>query len=299
VPDLSEYLRSFLVYLDVERGFSKNTIAAYAQDGENLIAALPAEVRSDPRLLREPHIFEYLVTERKRGRSVSSIRRGLSAARTFCRFLVRERVLTDNPATALESPRTWKHLPAVLDLREIERILAATETHPSRHPLRDRAILELGYATGLRVSEICSLTTDSIHRALGIVRCVGKGARERIVPISETALAAVARYEAEERPRIARRSKSSTLFLSRGGKTLGREVVRALLQRYARAAGVPGRISPHTLRHSMATHLIRGGADLRIVQEILGHVKAETTEIYTHIEKSELKAAHRRFHPRG
>lgn len=300
MPTLSEYFQSFLVYLDIERGLSPNTLAAYAQDGRNFLESLAGGAEIDPSRLEEKDVFAFLVRERRRGRSVASVRRGLSAVRTFCRFLVRQGALSANPTTNIETPKKWQELPEVLELGEIERILAAVDEHPSRHPHRDRALLELAYATGLRVSEICSLRTDSIHASLGIVRCLGKGSRERVVPASQTALAAVAVYETEERPRLARRNPGTDiLFLSRGGRSLGREVVRALLARYATLAGVPGRVTPHTLRHSMATHLLRGGADLRIVQEILGHVKAETTEIYTHIERSELKEAHRRFHPRG
>jgi integrase/recombinase XerD len=296
---LSQLLESFLTYVEVERGLSRNTVAAYAIDGENLLRSLPEDVVADPASLVEKHVFDFLVSERRRGRSVSSVRRSLSAVRTFLRFLVREGVLRANPAANLDNPKTWKYLPSVLEVPEIERLVRAVEEHPSRFPRRDRAIVELIYATGLRVSEAMNLKPNAIHRDLGVLRCLGKGSRERVVPISRTALAAIEAYEREERPRLAQRGRSDLLFLSRGGKALGREVVRALLLKYARIAGIPGRISPHTLRHSLATHLIRGGADLRIVQEILGHAKVETTEIYTHIERSELKAAHRKYHPRG
>src|SRR5690606_29436500 len=166
---LDELLESFLAYLDLERGLSPHTVAAYAQDGRALLAALPESVRASPATLAEKHIFDFIVAERRRGRSVPSVRRSLSAVRTFCRVLLRERVLKANPTANLEAPKTWKVLPDVLEVEEVERILRAVAEHPSRFPHRDRALIELGYATGLRVSEICSLSTGSVHRSLGIV----------------------------------------------------------------------------------------------------------------------------------
>ncbi|MEM7232956.1 MAG: site-specific tyrosine recombinase [Planctomycetota bacterium] len=296
---LSRYLDTFLVHLEVERGLSPNTIDAYRRDGSRFVDSLPEEIQRSPSELREPEIFEFLVAERQRGRGVTSVRRSLAAVRTFCRFLVRERVLERNPARDIENPKMWKALPAVLGQDEVARLIQATQDHPSRYPLRDRAMLELAYASGLRVSELCGLQTDSIRRDLGILRCFGKGSKERIVPVSQTAIDAVTQYENEERPQLARHRPTEFLFLSRSGKPLGREVVRAFLRKYANIAGLAVDVSPHTLRHSLATHLLRGGADLRVVQEILGHVKVETTEIYTHVDRSQLKEEHRKFHPRG
>ena len=307
---LERLLGSFLVYLEVERGFSPHTIDAYRRDCHHLFEAIEAcieegDARLRPRtnepvdLLTERTIFEYLVRERQRQRESASIRRGLSAVRTFLRFLVRERVLPDNPAKLIETPKTWKLLPNVLEEGEVSRLLAATVEHPSRYPLRDRAIFEVLYASGLRVAELCGLRLEDVRSDLGILHCHGKGSRERIVPISETARRATEVYVEEERPRFVRQRPSNLVFLSRAGRALGREVIAKMVRKYALAAGLPGKITPHTLRHSFATHLLRGGADLRVVQEILGHVKLETTEIYTHIERSDLKKVHREFHPRG
>jgi integrase/recombinase XerD len=296
---LDSHLQSFLSHLDSERGLSPHTIDAYSRDCRLFVMFLAAEGDSGGRDLDERAVFEFLVHERKRGRDASSVRRSLSAVRTFCRFLVREGHLAANPAQNLENPRLWKHLPAVLEEDEVTRLIRAVEDHPSKHPLRDRALIELLYATGLRVSEACQLRQQDVRRDLAILKCTGKGGRERIVPVSRRCLEAIAAYEVRERPRLAAKSRSEALFLSRGGKPLGREVVRGLLRRYARLAGIPGHLTPHTLRHSFATHLLRGGADLRVVQEILGHVKLETTEVYTHIERSDLKREHRKFHPRG
>ena len=297
------YLEAFLTHLDIERGLSPNTVDAYRQDCGRFVEGLEFEGEpSEPALrerITEKAVFEFLVRERDRGRDAKSVRRSLAALRTFLKFLVRERVLAQSPAQAMETPKIWKHLPNVLEEGEVTRLLAAVVEHPSRYPRRDRAILEILYATGLRVSEATGLRLEDVRRDLGIIHCRGKGSRERVVPVSNTALEALADYVAVERSRLLKSARSETVFLSRGGRPLGREVVRAMVQRYAKLAGIPGTITPHTMRHSLATHLLRNGADLRVVQEILGHVKLETTEIYTHIERSELKEQHRKYHPRG
>ncbi|MCZ6794525.1 MAG: tyrosine-type recombinase/integrase, partial [Planctomycetota bacterium] len=250
------FLDAFLACLEVERGLSPHTVDAYQRDCTNFLEHLPPEIAAQPQRITERHIFDFLVHERQRGRSAPSSRRSLSALRTFLRFLVREGVLRSNPASRIENPKTWKNLPGILEVEEVDRLMQAIGEKTSRYPLRDRALLELTYATGLRVSEVCALTTESIHKDLGVLRCLGKGSRERVVPVSRTALEAVTAYETAERPRLARFRPTEILFLSRGGKPLGREVVRAFLTKYARAAGLPKRITPHTLRHSLATHLL-------------------------------------------
>ncbi|HZN57296.1 MAG TPA: tyrosine recombinase [Planctomycetota bacterium] len=290
---------SFLIHLEVERGLSPNTLAAYRADLRSFAASLPSDLAGAPRHIREKQVFEFLVAERKRGRGVNSVRRSLAALRTFFKFLVRERAADANPARDVDNPRTWERLPNFLQIAEVDRLLSAIASSGSRYPLRDTALLELVYATGLRVGEVIGLRLDSLRSDLGILRCFGKGSKERIVPVSRRALAAVARYVADERPSLVRRSSSQSLFVSRGGKPLGREVVNAFLKKYARLAGLSGRISPHVLRHSFATHMLQGGADLRVVQEILGHAKVDTTEIYTHLNNHDLKKAHKKYHPRG
>jgi integrase/recombinase XerD len=290
---------SFLEHLRLERGLSPNTLAAYGADCRSFLESLPRDVLAEAGRVREKHVFDFVVAERRRGRGVTSVRRSLSALRTFLGFLVRERVLESNPARQIENARSWARLPSVLQVGEVRRLIEAVEDKASRYPLRDAALLELIYATGLRVGEVTALTLKSVRADLGILRCLGKGSRERIVPVSRRALDALDAYLARERPRLVRRAATELLFVSRAGKPLGREVVRALLTKYAALAGIAGRLTPHTLRHSFATHMLQNGADLRIVQELLGHVKVETTEIYTHLTKSDLKAAHRKHHPRG
>jgi integrase/recombinase XerD len=290
---------SFLEHLRLERGLSPNTLAAYEGDVRRFLESLPPDLLFAPGRIGEKQVFDYIVAERRRGRDVASVRRSLSALRTFFRFLIRERTTASNPAREIENPRSWVRLPSYLRPEEVRRLLGAVSEEISRYPHRDAALLELVYATGLRVGEVTTLRLDSIRPDLGILKCLGKGSRERIVPVSRSALEAVDRYLEKERPRLVRGTRTDLLFVSRAGKPLGREDVRAFLRKYAHAAGIASRLTPHTLRHSFATHMVQNGADLRIVQEILGHVKVETTEIYTHLSKHDLKAAHRKFHPRG
>jgi len=296
--DLPPLLRTFLTHLEVERGLSPHTIDAYRRDLDHFVCFVAGE-ESPSRGIDASTLFEFLMSERQRGRDVRSVRRSLSALKTFFRFLRRERVLSSNPAAHIENPRMWQELPNVLSEEEVRRLLQAVEEFPSRYPLRDRALLEMLYGTGLRVSELTGLHETDLRFDLGILRCLGKGRKERVVPVSRICRQAVDQYLREERPRLAHGRSTDLVFLSRSGKALGREVVRNLIVKYARLAGLPGTITPHTLRHSFATHLLRGGADLRVLQEILGHSKLKTTEIYTHVEKSDLKKEHRKYHPRG
>ncbi len=297
--DVSNHVPRFLAYLQLERGFSQHTVDAYRRDVGRFVAGLPVDARSEPETIGERQVFDYIMRERKRGLQARSVRRGLAAVRTFFRFLILEGTTTSNPARLLDTPKIGQRLPSVLQITEMERLLEAVEKPTSRHPRRDRALLHVLYCCGLRVSEALGLTTDNIHLELNVLRCMGKGSKERIVPITPKALAYLQEYIEVERPRLARHTGSDLVFLSRGGKPLGREVVSDILRRNVAKAGLSGRVTPHTLRHSFATHLLQNGADLRIVQELLGHAKVETTEIYTHIEKSELKELHRRYHPRG
>ena len=295
---LNTCLKTFLAHIQIERGLSPNTVDAYRRDCERFLADL-SEKGLGENPPTEKDVSDFLVAERRRKRGDSSIQRSLSALRTFLKFLVREDILEEDPARNIETPRKGKYLPNVLEEEAVTRLLDAVVEHPSRHPMRDCALLELLYASGLRVSEACELREQDLRPDLGIIKCTGKGSRERIVPTSKTCMEAINAYRQQERPALLNDHDTEILFLSRGGQKLGREVVAAMIRKYSLLAGLPGRITPHTLRHSFATHLLRGGADLRIVQEILGHVNVETTEIYTHIEKSELKKLHKKFHPRG
>lgn len=298
-PLQAGWLRRFAVYLHLERGYSQHTVDAYLRDLRRFLSGLPPGALERPETITDTEVFDFVVSERRRGLKARSVRRSLAAVRTFFRFLIIDGCLEANPARLLETPRIGQKLPSVLEIHEIERLFRAVGEHRGRYPLRDRAMLYVLYGSGLRVSELTSLEVDDIHWELGVLRCMGKGSRERLAPLNRIGLDHLRAYHDEERPRLAAHTSSPTMFLSRAGKKLGREVVNSILKKNVERAGLTGQITPHTLRHSFATHLLQNGADLRVVQELLGHVKVETTEIYTHIEKSQLKELHRRFHPRG
>ena len=219
--------------------------------------------------------------------------------------LLRERILKADPTAVLEAPKLWKRLPEVMSLSEVEALIASPNLRENQG-IRDRAILEIMYATGMRASEVVNLKTEDINLEVGFVRCFGKGRKERIVPLGRKAEEALKRYLDKARPNLMsgkgmlREAKSGAyLFLSRLGKGISRQSLWKIIKRYAKAAKIKRQIKPHTLRHSFATHLLEGGADLRSVQEMLGHSDISTTQIYTHIHKDRLKAVHKQFHPRG
>jgi len=289
---------SFLDYLTIECGLSVNTLQAYQRDLERF-AAFAGIV--EPEAWEEvggDQVIEFLMAEKQRGCAVATVSRALVAIRMFFRFASAEGLVSADATEHLESPRLWVTLPEVLDRRAVDRLLAAPEAAHDRWPLRDKAILEMLYATGARASETADLTTRSVNRDLGYVHCIGKGRKERIVPIGRRALEALDAYAARERPELDR-DGSEYLFLTHTGRRMGRETIWRLVKKYALRAGVSRRVSPHTLRHSFATHLLEGGADLRAVQEMLGHVDISTTQVYTHVDPSRLKAIHKKYHPRA
>jgi len=289
---------SFIDYLIIECGVALNTQRAYRSDLAKFAKYLEVRGHTHPRGITTSIILGFLVQLKDRGYSVATISRMLAALRMFYRFLAVEGIIERNVTTALDSPRLWRRLPSVLSPAEVGQLLAAPQTD-TLFGLRDKALIELLYATGLRASEIASLDVDSIHFDYGYLRCTGKGSKERLVPVGRTALDVARRYLYEARPRILRGRISPALFVSRRGQRLSRIHVWRLVKKYARLAGIRKNLYPHALRHSFATHLLAGGADLRSVQEMLGHASIITTQIYTHVDKDRLKEVHRRFHPRG
>ena len=289
---------SFIDYLIIECGVALNTQRAYRSDLAKFAKYLEVRGHTHPRGITTSIILGFLVQLKDRGYSVATISRMLAALRMFYRFLAVEGIIERNVTTALDSPRLWRRLPSVLSPAEVGQLLAAPQTD-TLFGLRDKALIELLYATGLRASEIASLDVDSIHFDYGYLRCMGKGSKERLVPVGRTALDVARRYLYEARPRILRGRISPALFVSSRGQRLSRIHVWRLVKKYARLAGIRKNLYPHALRHSFATHLLAGGADLRTDQEMLGHASIITTQIYTHVDKDRLKEVHRRFHPRG
>lgn len=291
-------LDEFLNFLTVEKGLSKNTITAYRTDIVHFIEHLQGLGVNDIDRIGKKDIADYLLYLKKNGISSNSISRALVAIKMFYRFLVQEHLTKEDVAGVLESPKLLRPLPDVLSVDEVDRLISAPDTSDWMG-VRDKAALEIMYATGMRVSELAELRTDGLNLDLGFIKCKGKGDKERIVPIGKNAKEALARYKERVRPELLKGGQDQHLFLSRFGRRISRQSFWKMIKRYTRAARIKKEITPHTLRHSFATHLLERGADLRIVQEMLGHADISTTQIYTHINKERLKSIHRQFHPRA
>ena len=290
-------IEPFLSCLTLERGLAANTITAYRRDLTAFTDHLAARGLTEPSRMTRADVTGYLMMLKERGLKPTSLARKLVAVKVWFRYLAGERLIPQDPTSVLETPRTWKTLPDTLNVEEVARLLMRANI---RRPqgIRDRAILELLYATGMRVSELAMLTAKDLHLDLGFLRCVGKGSKERIVPVGKTAARAVSAYLEKVRPALDKGRQHPRLFLSRRGTGISRQMIWHLIGRYAREARLKKRITPHTLRHSFATHLLERGADLRVVQELLGHVNIATTQIYTHVDQARLKKIHQQFHPR-
>jgi len=292
-----EHIATFLHYVQVERGLAPNTVAAYRRDLEKFARYCQQHKLARRRVDRQ-HILDFLAQLYKQGLDSRSVARQLASLRNFHRFLLQEEVIQRDPTLHVESPRIWKRLPGYLSLDEVERLLACPDTCTPAG-LRDKAMLELLYATGVRVSELINVQVSDIQFEMGFLRCLGKGSKERMIPIGKLALAAVARYLAEGRPKLVRQRAVSQLFLNRRGRALTRQSFWKLLRAYGQQAGIRSRLTPHRLRHSFATHLLERGADLRSVQILLGHADVSTTQIYTHVAQERLRQIYRAHHPRA
>ena len=294
---VNKLMELFLDYLVVECGLAENSVKAYRRDLAHFCAYLAARKKAEFGALKARDIVGFLTHEKARGLSANSISRALAAIRMLFKFLAVEGKIPKNVASTLQSPHLWRRLPNVLDVGDVEALLKAPDTSKPLG-IRDRAIIEVMYATGARVSETADLTLDGVNFDFGFLRCFGKGAKERVVPIGRRAVEALKEYLRLVRPKLDRNG-SRLLFLSRSGKRLSRETIWVRVRRYALMAGLRKKVSPHTLRHSFATHLLQGGADLRAVQEMLGHSNIASTQIYTHVDKNRLKWVHKKFHPRA
>jgi integrase/recombinase XerD len=300
---MSRLSEQYLHYLSLEKNASKNTIASYRTDiGRYLDYLAQRNIRA-PEGVKEHHATNYLGLLHDMGLAPRSVTRAMSAIRSFHKFLVGEGVTASDPTALLEGPKLDRRLPAVLSSDEISRILEQPkESTGDKRDLwiRDRAMLEVLYATGVRVSELISLRLAQVFPEEQIVRVFGKGSKERIVPIGRPALQWIDRYMRMVRPLLVRKGRTNdTLFLNARGGGMTRVAAWTIVRRYTTMAGIRKEVHPHTFRHSFATHLLEGGADLRAVQEMLGHSSIATTQIYTHIDREYLKEVHRTFHPRG
>jgi len=288
----------YFSYLTVEKGLSRNTLEAYSRDLQYFRTYLYDQAIISLESIRAPVILGYLIHLRNRGLTSKSRARHLVTLRGFFRFLHQEKLISGDPAALIELPKSGLHLPGVLSHSEIQALLAApNKGRPVG--LRDAAMLELLYAAGLRVSELIHLKVLEINMEAGFVRVFGKGGKERIVPIGRVALKTLNDYLENGRPMLLKEFVSEFLFVARRGRPLSRQGFWKLLKKYATQAGIRHPVSPHTLRHSFASHLLEGGADLRVVQIMLGHADIATTQIYTHVSAERLKTIHQKYHPRS
>ena len=291
-------LQRFLDYITVERGLSAHTIAAYGRDLAQFSSFLVERGIDDAQDIDEDCLIGYLELLNKEKYNSTSVARKISSVRSFIKFLCAEKEVDKSPLDVIATARNPKRLPKALDVQEVEGLLNAPDVR-DEFGLRDRAMLETLYATGLRVSELINLRTEDVNLNMGFLRCVGKGDKERIVPLGEVAIQYITYYIDHARGILSKGERSEFLFLTKQGSPMSRVMFWKIIRKYALQAGIDKPITPHMLRHSFATHLLERGADLRSVQEMLGHVSIATTQIYTHVTRDHLREVYKESHPRA
>ncbi len=294
---LGRNVKDFLNYLTVEAGLAENTVLAYGRDLKKFLEHCKSNNVNSLQQIKPAHIHSYMRILTAENRSESSIKRSLVAIRMFLRFAKLIGLIEDDFTATLEAPKLWQRLPTICSKQQVINLLNAPSPVEPFY-LRDRAMLELLYATGMRASELAGLKTGDLNLDIGYLRCVGKGNRERIIPLGKIAIAAASQYLAELWPKLAKPESGDFMLLSRTGRAMSRIEIWRLIKKYALRAGLPKNLTVHTLRHCFATHLLAGGADLRSVQEMLGHVDIATTQIYIHVDQQRLREIHRKYHPR-
>ncbi|MFC1780825.1 site-specific tyrosine recombinase XerD [Planctomycetota bacterium] len=294
---MGHQVKCFLDYLTVEAGLSNNTVLAYGRDLKNFLDYCRLNKIDQLRKIKPVLIHNYLRVLSHDQKSEGSIKRYLVAIRMFLRYSKLNGLITDDFAAILESPKVWQKLPCVCNQKQVIDLLDAPDIHEPFY-LRDKAMLEMLYATGIRANEVAGIQITNLNLDVGYLRCFGKGNKERIIPVGKVAINAVREYLEGLRPKLAKEFSNEFIFLSRTGRPMSRIEIWRLVKKYAVRAGMPRDLTVHTLRHCFATHLLSGGADLRSVQEMLGHVDIATTQIYTHVDQDRLRKIHRDFHPR-
>ncbi|PKL48168.1 MAG: site-specific tyrosine recombinase XerD [Planctomycetes bacterium HGW-Planctomycetes-1] len=294
---LGKVVLAFLNYLTVEAGLSDNTILGYGRDLKDFTAFCHLKGAKQPNKITTAVIFDYAKSIARRNKAEASINRSVVAIKMFMRFCKMMGYIKDDLTVFLESPKLWQKLPVICSKAQVAKLMDAPDEKEPYY-FRDRALLELLYATGTRASEVAGLKISDVNLKIGYVRCLGKGKKERVVPLNKSAIAAVEQYIEQLRAKLAKSFSKDFLFLSRTGNALGRIEIWRIVKKYAGRAGLSKQMTAHTLRHCFATHLLSGGADLRSVQEMLGHVDIATTQIYTHVDQERLRNIHKKYHPR-
>lgn len=295
---MSDLIAEFIHYLGAERGLAVNTLESYGRDLRLYQEYLTLRGAVSLEAATSSMVLGYLLHMQAEGKATATIARRLAALKAFYQYLVQEQKTDQDPTANLESPKLERRLPKVLSVHEVEEMLRQPDLRTPAG-LRDKAMLELLYATGIRVSELTSLNVGDVNFSQGFLRCLGKGGKERVVPVGSVAVESVRQYLLKGRPKLVRESRERCLFLNHHGRRLTRQGFWKIVKKYAERAGIDREITPHTLRHSFATHLLENGADLRAVQEMLGHADISTTQIYTHLTKGHLKDVYARAHPRA
>jgi integrase/recombinase XerD len=292
---MNEFISTYTDFLKIEKRQSPNTITSYRHDINYFASYLLSKKLND---VKTDDVRSFLIFLREKGLATSTVARYLSSIKSFYRYLFIEKLILNNPIEIIDSPCPWRKLPNVLSAEEVDALIAAPDIKTSAG-LRDHAMLELLYATGLRVTELISLKLSDVDLSVGYLRTLGKGSKERVVPFGDAARIAIENYILRVRPSVSQKTESTDLFLTRRGTTMTRQGFWKILKKYITKAKISGNVSPHTLRHAFATHLLERGADLRSVQQMLGHSDISSTQIYTHILKERMREVHDRFHPRG
>ena len=295
---MKDYLKEYLDALRVERNLSSMTCEAYKQDLNDYLKFIKSKKTKEIFEITQMHIREYIRELNKKGFASSSIARRFSSIRSYHKFLIAEKLMDQNPTLILSTPKSPKKLPSVLNEIEISKIIDSID-ESTQFGLRDKAIIEMLYSCGLRVTELCELDLSNLFLDDDLIRVYGKGMKERLLPIGKRAKLYLNKYLIHVRPSFDRQNKSSVVFLSRNGKPLTRSMINKILNKWSDFSGINKSISPHVLRHSFATHLLEGGADLRFVQALLGHSDITTTQIYTHLDKEHLREVYKTHHPRS
>ncbi|MFA5321775.1 MAG: site-specific tyrosine recombinase XerD [Smithella sp.] len=296
---MRDLLEKYFNYLLIERGIAQNTLESYGRDLQRFILFIQDKKKiTNLEDVTSEVIIEYLTRIREEGLAANSLNRALAALRGFYKYLLREKIIVENPLANIELAKVWMKLPDTISKEEMKAILAQPGTQ-NNSAIRNAAMLELLYATGIRVSELINLTMNSINWQVGFLIVMGKGSKERIVPVGKVAYDCVRRYVDEVRPKQMQKKMTDVLFLNRFGEKFTRQGFWKIVVGYARKAGLQKKVYPHTFRHSFASHLLEGGADLRTVQVMLGHSDISTTQIYTHLTRGKLKEVHQKYHPRS
>ncbi|UAL45850.1 site-specific tyrosine recombinase XerD [Sutcliffiella horikoshii] len=296
---MQDQLKDFIHFLVVEKGLASNTVVSYERDLKSyLLYVSKVEEISSLDAVSRSTIIQFLKFLTENGKSSKTIARHIASIRSFHQFLLREKVTTQDPTVHIDRPKQEQKLPQVMSVEEVQALLDSPDTSKV-FGMRDKAMLELLYATGMRVSELISLNLSDVHLTMGFVRCVGKGNKERIIPLGTMAQNAITTYIEESRSQLLKKKTTDALFVNLYGNRLTRQGFWKILKKLTKEAGIEKELTPHTLRHSFATHLLENGADLRAVQEMLGHADISTTQIYTHVTKTRMKDVYSMFHPRA